>query len=72
MAKTSESMRNAISKYKAKFDNVQITVPLGKKEELKEHAKKQGESLNAFVNRAIDTQIELDNETRDVFDSVKK
>ena len=44
------------------YDRVNLTVPKGKKESLIAHAKKQGESTNAFINRAIDETMERDNE----------
>jgi predicted HicB family RNase H-like nuclease len=53
MAKTSDSMRKAIAKYKETKDELRITVDKGRKAELQEHAKQRGESLNGFVNRAI-------------------
>lgn len=45
-----------------KYDSLRIVVPKGKKEILKSHAEQQGESLNGFVNRAIDEAIENDKE----------
>ena len=43
-----------------KYDRVNLTIPKGKKEALQAHAADKGESLNGFVNRAIDNQIERD------------
>lgn len=52
----------AKNKYNAiNYDNLRIIVPKGKKENIKEHAEKQGESINKFVNRAIDEAIQKDN-----------
>ena len=34
----------------------------GKKEKIKAHAEQQGESLNGFINRAIDETIERESE----------
>lgn len=45
---------------KEKLDRISLTVPKGRKEELQEHAQQQGESLNAFINRAIDETRERD------------
>ena len=45
---------------KEKLDRISLTVPKGRKEELQEHAQQQGESLNAFINRAIKDAIERD------------
>ena len=46
---------------KIKYDNVNLVLPKGKKPLMQEHAKKQNESLNGFVNRAIDETMERDN-----------
>ena len=43
-----------------KYDHIHLQTPKGKKEIIKSHAEKQGKSLNAFVNEAIDNQIERD------------
>lgn len=45
-----------------KLDRINLTMPKGRKEELKAHAAAQGESVNAFINRAITEAIERDNE----------
>lgn len=44
-----------------KLDRINLTMPKGRKEELKVHAAAQGESVNAFINRAITEAIERDN-----------
>lgn len=49
------SATRAKNKYNAKaYDNIRILVPKGKKEIIKAAAEGQGESLNKFVNNAID------------------
>ena len=45
---------------KEKYDHIHLQTPKGKKEIIKSHAEKQGKSLNAFVNEAIDNQMERD------------
>lgn len=51
----------AKNKFNAKaYDRLYITVDKGKKAEIEAHAKSKGESLNGFVNRAIDKTIEKD------------
>ncbi len=37
-----------------KLDRVNLTMPKGRKEEIKAHADKLGMSVNAFINSAID------------------
>ena len=55
--------REAADKYlKEKVDTIAVRVPKGKKEVISSHAEAKGESVNAFMNRAIDTQIAQDNE----------
>lgn len=60
MGKTSTASKQ---KYNEKtYDRIALTVkPKGKKEELREHAKANGESLNSFINRAIEETMERDN-----------
>jgi predicted HicB family RNase H-like nuclease len=62
MAK-SKAQQKATSKYRRNnYDQLNILVkPKGKKEEIKKHAEKSGESLSEFVNRAIDETIKKDN-----------
>lgn len=43
------------------YDRVSLILPKGTKEEIKEHAESRGESLNSFIKRAIENQIQLDN-----------
>lgn len=50
----SPAMDKAIRKYDAeKVEKILIRVPKGEKEKLRLHAEGHGESLNAFVCRAI-------------------
>ncbi|MFB2020201.1 hypothetical protein ACEVJL_01775 [Pseudoflavonifractor sp. P01025] len=45
----------SINRYMAKaYDRINLTVPKGQKEVIKAHAEAQGESVNGFINRAID------------------
>lgn len=49
------------NKYIAKaYDRVNLTMPKGKKEILQAHAEARGESVNGFINRAIDHEMERD------------
>ena len=59
-----EARRKANERYNAKaYDEIKVHVPKGHKAELQAHAEQQNESLNGFINRAIDTQLERDNRT---------
>ena len=43
-----------------KLDRVNLTMPKGKKEQVKETADALGMSLNAYINLAIDERMERD------------
>ena len=52
--KVSAAQQKAVNKYiKENYDRINVNMPKGRKEEVKAHADTQGESLNAFINRAI-------------------
>lgn len=58
----SESRKRANKKWndaniKDRYDRIQLVVPKGKKELIKSVASSNGESINAFINRAIDIEI---------------
>lgn len=58
MGKASTRAQN---RYIAKaYDRINLTVPKGKKDTIQTHAETQGESVNGFINRAIDHQISQD------------
>ena len=51
----------AVTKYRKKtYDVVQFLLPKGEREQLKEHAESMGENLSEFIKRAIQRQIEED------------
>lgn len=58
MAKTSAKVKNRWNE-KA-YDRISLSVPKGKKEIIRKHAEDRGESLNRFVNRAIDEAMKKD------------
>ena len=47
-----------------KVDRVNLTMAKGKKDTLKAHAEAMGESVNAFINRAIDETLSRDQENK--------
>lgn len=62
MASYSEARKNANKNWDNKnLDRISIALPKGSKEALKEHAEGQGESINAFIKRAIMEVTEMDN-----------
>jgi len=57
--KTSTASHN---KYIAKaYDRINLTIPKGRKGIIKAHAAARGESVNSFINRAIQEAMERDN-----------
>ena len=54
----SKAQQKAVNKYIAeKLDRINLTMPKGKKEEIKARADSMGLSVNAFINLAIDTMM---------------
>ena len=59
----SKAQQKAVNKYmSANYDRINLTVPRGNKNKIKNHADATGESVNGFINRAIDETMERDNE----------
>ncbi len=64
--KYTEARKRANEKYNAKaYDEIKTRVKKGKKDIIKAHAESKGESLNGFVNRAIDETMERDKDNTD-------
>lgn len=60
----SDARRRANEKWlKTKIDDMKLRVPKGMKIIIQEHAKQRGESVNAFLNRAVRETIERDNKS---------
>ena len=56
-----DAQRRAREKWEEKIGEIKFRVPKETKEEIQEHAAKQGESVNAFINRAVREAMERDN-----------
>lgn len=57
----SKAQQASVHKYvKANYDRLELTVPKGQKDVIKAHSAARGESVNAFINRAIQTTMEAD------------
>lgn len=57
----SKAQQRAQNKWIAKaYDRINLTVPKGKRDVIQAHAESQGESVNGFINRAIDETMERD------------
>ena len=51
---TTKAQQKAVHKYvKSNYDRMELTVPKGRKEEIKAFAAAQGETVNSFINRLI-------------------
>ena len=62
---SSEAAKRAVKKYdEKKIDRIAMRVPKGKREVIQAPAQEQGESINAFLNRAVDETIERDQEKK--------
>ena len=57
----SKAQQASVNKYvKSNYDRINVTMPKGKKDTIKAHAEARGESVNAFINRAIDETLRRD------------
>lgn len=63
MGRTSSAVKD---RYNAKtYDEMKVRVVKGNKERIQAHAEAQGESLNAFISRAIIETIQRDTATEE-------
>ena len=54
----SKAQQKAVNKYMAaNYDRINLTVPKGKKDTIQAHAEAQGQSVNGFINAAIDEKM---------------
>ena len=59
--KYTEAQKKSAQKWDAaNLDRVSVAMPKGKKDIIKAHAEANSESVNGFINRAIDEAIERD------------
>ena len=66
MAKYSEAQKEAVRRYKEKNDLVEMRVTLSreKREEYKQRALSKGESLNSYIIRLIEQDIQNDKKSK--------
>ena len=56
MGRTSSEVKN---RYNAKaYDRIGLVVPKGQKDIIRQHAESRGESVNAFILRAVEQAME--------------
>lgn len=57
----SKAQQASVNKYvKANYDRINVTVPKGSRDIIKAHAEARSESVNGFINRAIEETMERD------------
>ena len=56
----SEAQKKATYKYLKSFDRIEIKLPKGSREKLHAHAEKTGESVTAFIARAVNETMQRD------------
>lgn len=54
------SQRKAAEKYLSTLDEIKLRLPKGQKDVIRAHAESRGESVNAFIQRAIAEAMERD------------
>lgn len=58
----SEAQKKSAAKWDAaNLDRLSLALPAGSRDAIKAHAAQRGESVNAFIGRAIREQIQRDN-----------
>lgn len=60
--KVSKKQQACVNRYISKsYDRINLTLAKGKKDIIQKHVETTGESVNGFINRAIDETVERDN-----------
>lgn len=60
---TTKAQQRAVNKYmKENYDEIKVRTEKGQKDRIKAHAESRGESVNAFINRAISETLEREAE----------
>lgn len=64
MAKYSDAQKEATARYNKKtYDRIDVVVPKGQRQVIKDFAASQGKSLNRFICDAIDEQMKKEDQT---------
>ena len=64
MARYSDAQKEATARYNKKaYDRIDVVVPKGQRQIIKDFAASQGKSLNRFICDAIEYQMNKDKET---------
>ena len=66
MAKYSDAQKEATARYNKKtYDRIDVVVPKGQRQIIKDFAASQGKSLNRFICDAIDHQMKQAEENKE-------
>ena len=65
MPEKTDAQKRAQKKYMERFKVLRVRVDSDREAVIKGHASERGESVNAFINRAIDETMERDNKHDD-------
>ena len=61
MSPASKAQQKAVNKYmKQNYDRINLMLPKGKKAVIQDYAAAHGESVNGFINRALDEAMARD------------
>ena len=61
MSPASKAQQKAVNKYmKENYDRINLLLPKGKKAVIQDFAAAHGESVNGFINRAVDEAMARD------------
>lgn len=60
MATQTEAQKRAQQKYREARATIQIVTTPERRDHIKAHSEARGESVNAFINRAVDETMERD------------
>lgn len=71
MAEKTEAQKKAQQKYMDKFAVARVRMDREKYESVQVHAENNGESVSAFINRAINETMERDNAEEDCTERAK-
>lgn len=64
MAKYSDAQKEATARYNKKaYDRIDVIVPKGKRQIIKDFAASQGKSLNRFILDAVEAEMNKSKET---------
>lgn len=63
-SKIRKSQQRAVNKYiNANYDRVNLTLPKGYKDQIRQLANINGESINSYIKKAIDSRMESEKGT---------